>query len=551
MRRILAAMVLAGAAALPAMAQPVPTPTAPPAAPASAPPRLVIAISVDQLSSDLFSQYRPHFTGGLRRLSEGVVFPSGYQAHAATETCPGHSTILTGSHPARTGIVANTWFNPSATREDKAVYCAEDPRVPGSSSRQYTVSNHHLRVPALGEYLRRQRPGARTVSIAGKDRAAVMMAGRDPEQIWWWNGQTFASHAGRAAPLTLTRANAAVARAIAQARPPLDVPPACAPRGRPVAIGSATVGAGRLAREAGDRNAFRASPDFDGAVLAVGAGLQQELRLGQGAAPDLLILGLSATDYVGHGFGTQGQEMCLQLLGLDRELGNFFAVMDRTGVDYLVVLTADHGGNDIPERQSETAAPHAARVDPALAASAMGRTLGQRLGIQGPVLYGDSAFGDIYVDRSLAPARRARLLEEAVRTYRAHPQVAAVFTADQLRAAPLPGGAPDAWSLLERARASFDPERSGDFVVLLKPAITPIPEPGRGYAATHGSPHDYDRRVPILFWRRGMAGFEQPLPVPTVDILPTLAGLLRLQIPQGRIDGRCRDLVGGPETSCR
>ena len=77
------------------------------AAPAAAqqparPPKLIVAISVDQLSSDLFESYRPHFTGGFRRLIDrGVVFANGYQSHAATETCPGHSTITTGARPAR------------------------------------------------------------------------------------------------------------------------------------------------------------------------------------------------------------------------------------------------------------------------------------------------------------------------------------------------------------------------------------------------------------------------------------------------------------------
>src|SRR6185503_1326344 len=107
---------------------------APAAAEDRPPPKLIVAISVDQFSADLFAQYRQHFTGGLKRLSEGVVFPSGYQAHAATETCPGHSTILTGSRPARTGIIANNWFAQGAARADKNVYCAEDERVPGSSS---------------------------------------------------------------------------------------------------------------------------------------------------------------------------------------------------------------------------------------------------------------------------------------------------------------------------------------------------------------------------------------------------------------------------------
>ena len=91
---------VAGPAAV-ALAQDAPVTAPAPAVAPSSPPKLIIAISVDQFSADLFSQYRQRFTGGLARLAGGVVFPSGYQAHAATETCPGHSTILTGSHPGR------------------------------------------------------------------------------------------------------------------------------------------------------------------------------------------------------------------------------------------------------------------------------------------------------------------------------------------------------------------------------------------------------------------------------------------------------------------
>src|ERR1700691_5311455 len=81
------------------------------AAAAPVQPRLIVAISVDQFSADLFAEYRPLYMAGLRRLSGGAVFPSGYQSHAATETCPGHSTILTGAHPARAGIIADKWIN--------------------------------------------------------------------------------------------------------------------------------------------------------------------------------------------------------------------------------------------------------------------------------------------------------------------------------------------------------------------------------------------------------------------------------------------------------
>ena len=86
-----------------------------------APPKLMIVISVDQLSADLWDEYRPQFTGGFARLASGTVFRNGYQSHATTETCPGHSTILTGDRPARTGIISNGWANWDTPRADKAI----------------------------------------------------------------------------------------------------------------------------------------------------------------------------------------------------------------------------------------------------------------------------------------------------------------------------------------------------------------------------------------------------------------------------------------------
>jgi hypothetical protein len=534
--KLLAAILLAAA---PAAAQPPER------------PRLIVAISVDQFSADLFAQYRQHFTGGLRRLSNGIVFPAGYQSHAATETCPGHSTILTGARPARTGIIANNWYDQGAGREDKYIYCSEDERVPGSTSERYTVSPWHLRVPALGDLMRRADPRARVVAVAGKDRAAIMMGGHDPNARWWWGGESFVSHAGAAEPASVRAINARVAEALARAREPMTLPDLCEARSRAIAVPGreTTVGAGRLAPAPGDRNAFRASPDFDAAILDLARAMRDDMRLGQGPQTDLLAIGLSATDYVGHSLGTNGSEMCIQLLALDRILGDFFQALDRAGIDYAVMLTADHGGIDLPERSQQQGGA-GARVDPALTARTMGETLGRRLRLQGRVLFGDGAFGDMYIDRALPPRTRARVLAEAVAAYRVHPQVAAVFTRAEIAATPSPSGPPDGWALIQRARASFDAERSGDFLVLLRPRVTPIATPGATYVATHGSPWDYDRRVPILFWRRGMTGFEQPLSAETVDIMPTLAALIGLPLAPGSVDGRCLDLLTGPETSC-
>ena len=78
----------------------------------------------------------------------------------------------------------------------------------------------------------------------------------------------------------------------------------------------------------------------------------------------------------------------------------------------------------------------------------------------------------------------------------------------------------------------------------------PTPKAGSITVTTHGSIWDYDRRVPMLFWRKGVTGMEQPQPVETVDIAPTLAALIGLKVPEGTFDGRCLDIDGGPADSC-
>ncbi|MEG3145757.1 alkaline phosphatase family protein [Sphingomonas sp. RT2P30] len=526
---------------------PVGAETAPP--PAAA-PKLIVVVSVDQFSADLFAEYRDHATGGFARLLKGAVFPHGYQSHAATETCPGHSTILTGLRPEHTGIIANNWVDQRVARADKTVYCAEDESVPGMTSQNYTVSDKHLRVPTLGERMKTANAATRVVSVAGKDRAAVMMGGHKVDELWWWDGKAFVSYAGRNTPPVVTRANAATAALIAQAQPALDTPAWCLSHDKAVPLADGkSVGTGHFERTPGDAKAFRASPAFDAAIVALAAGLVQDMKLGQGKTTDIISIGASATDYVGHSYGTEGAEMCIQLSQLDTTLGKFFGVLDRTGVDYEVVLTADHGGNDLPEREVTSGIPEAQRVDLALAPAVMGKAIAAKLGITGATLRGDIPNGDVWLDAALTPGQRGEVLEAAIAAYSAHPQVTAVFTAAQIRASAEPSGPPEGWTLLQKARASFDAERSGDLLVFLKPRVTAIPDALHGYVATHGSPWEYDRRVPILFWRKGMAGFEHSAGIETVDIAPTLAAQIGLTLP--KLDGTCRDLGAGQGAPCR
>jgi arylsulfatase A-like enzyme len=543
MRTIVTACVAAALATSAAAIPPLP----PPPTPTGPPPKLLLVVSVDQLSSDLFEAYRQHFTGGLARLQLGTTYLNGYQSHAATETCPGHSTLLTGERPSRNGIIANTWIDQATAREDKTIYCAEDERVPGTTSRAYTVSAEHLRGATLGERLKAISPASRNMAVAGKDRAAVMMAGRNADQRWFWDGQRFATDRKAAAvPQTVAALNAALETRLAQPSTPLQPPPLCQTKAKPYALTpQLTVGAGQLNRAAGDKTAFRSHPDFDGTVLALSAGLIQEFALGRGPATDTLSIGLSATDYVGHSFGTGGSEMCLQLMALDRDLGDFFAVLDRAGIDYMVALTADHGAMDIPERLRDGGNAAAARSDPALATASVSKAVAAKLGLAGDVLRGSGTAGDVWFDAGLSPRDRDRVSDATLALYRAHPQVAAVFTRRELEQAPEPSGHVRNWDLKSRLRASFDPARSGDLLVVLKEFIAPIPEPTTGYVAGHGTPWDYDRRVPILFWRRGMKPAVSAEHVETIDLMPTLAGVLAVPLGSPMPAGRCLHQVDG------
>jgi arylsulfatase A-like enzyme len=236
-------------------------------------------------------------------------------------------------------------------------------------------------------------------------------------------------------------------------------------------------------------------------------------------------------------------EMCLQLLALDRELGSFLGQLDRSGIDYAVVLTGDHGGMDIPERLRAKGVKAAARADAGLAAAEVGKLLAPRFGQTESILKGSGIGNDIWVSAAVPLAQRPAAVRAAKERYAQHPQVFAAYSRDEIMSVPVPTGPPDKWSILQRVRASYGP-RSGDLYVVLKQFVSPIAVPTAGFAATHGSPWDYDRRVPIVFWRKGQAAAASDQPVETTDIMPTLASMLGLAVQPGSVDGKCLPAAG-------
>lgn len=547
------AVAIGLAASAPAIAQeaaPAQATAAPVAAPT--PPRLIVAISVDQFSADLFAQYREHFAKGLARLQQGAVFPSGYQSHAATETCPGHSTLLTGVHPARSGITANSWFVPGIGRAEKEVYCVEDETDPKSTPDNPVVSPAHLKVPTLGDLLKQRNPKTINAAVSAKDRAAVMMSGHDTDAVYWFKGQGFTTFANRRVSAAAKAQNAVMAKRVDAGDGDLPVPGWCGNVDRATPIGNFTIGTWRFPLKAGDYGTYSNGPRIDTATAEMAVRLVDELGMGKDAVPDVLSVSFSATDKVGHAFGTEGVEMCIQMNVLDQAIGTLLDQLDARGIDYEVVLSADHGGFDAPERQQLRGNPTATRIDTALGAKQLAAAVSQDTGItvkDGPLFYGAGESGSVWFSAELSADQKQKVSTALVARLKANPQIAAVYTADQIVTWPEPKGDPQDWTMEQKVRASFVPGRSGEVQMLTRRGVVPG-KPAPLKVATHGSPWDYDRRVPMLFWRKGQVGFEQPTPVETVDIAPTLAALVGLSEPAGTWDGRCLDIFAGESDSC-
>ncbi|MGH7455488.1 MAG: alkaline phosphatase family protein [bacterium] len=156
-------------------------------------PKLAVVIVVDQMRYDYLVRFAGLFSGGLAKLwREGAVFSNAHHDHANTETAPGHATLLTGSYPSHHGIVANDWHERQTGRK---IYCVDDSNKALVKSGD-TVANdayaidgkgpHRLQRHTLGDWLKAKYPRAKVISISGKDRSAILMAGFEADAAYWF-----------------------------------------------------------------------------------------------------------------------------------------------------------------------------------------------------------------------------------------------------------------------------------------------------------------------------------------------------------------------------
>ena len=81
----------------------------------------------------------------------------------------------------------------------------------------------------------------------------------------------------------------------------------------------------------------------------------------------------------------------------------------------------------------------------------------------------------------------------------------------------------------EFANNDFDAARSGDALLIPKPYVLMHWDPARG--SGHGSLHEYDTHVPLIFWGAPFAAGAKGTPSAPYDLAPTLGAALGVAVP--------------------
>ena len=279
------------------------------------------------------------------------------------------------------------------------------------------------------------------------------------------------------------------------------------------------------------------TPFGDELTLGFAARLIEREGLGRDRHPDLLFIGLSSADFIGHAYGPYSREVQDYYLRLDLLLSAFMRIVETSSDGRLVlVLTGDHGVMPLPEELTGRGY-EAGRVKPwsllARARSAVAAAQERGLIAEEPKLRFSEGIAFSFEGPQPDPGGLAQLRRLVAAELRAGGELAAVWTYDAMS-----DGSGDG-RLYEMFRHSFRSERAPD-VFLAPKEHFPLIETDEG--TTHGSPYDYDTHVPLVFAGMGIEAGRRHARVRTVDIAPTIASILGIDAPDD-LDGRPLDLT--------
>ncbi len=413
-----------------------------------------------------------------------------------------------------------------------------DPQSPLLFGRGGGASPYRFRGSALFDWIRARDQFSRALSVARKDRGAILPLGRAKQQVYWYSLEgrfTTSRYYGDTVPAWVQQFNARnFLKPFLGAEWNLLLPASQYPEKDSVAIesqGKDFTFPHKLSsdvRTAG--NELADFPWMDEVTVDMALAGVTAMDLGKGPTTDVLAVSLSTTDAIGHRYGPDSRELHDQVLRVDRALGrlidSLYKLRDSTRIVF--ALSSDHGVSPYPERAFSGTDPDRGRVNPQPVIDRMRSALAAR-GVEGDALLLQA--GIVSVDRRRLAARRVNadsLVNVLRRQLLALPGMMRVDRVSTLAAAAAKGDV-----IARRWLHSVPTDFQAELTVTFKP----------GYYwyttryATHGTPHDLDARIPILFMGPSVKPGRYAKAAYSVDIAPTLADILGIMAIE-KVDGR-------------
>ena len=503
--------------------------------------KLVVYLVSDQLTPDIFNKYDSLFTGGFRWLIDnGIRYTNVHHNHANTSTGPGHFALSTGVHPGNGGIIDNEWYD----RELKRIYyVVEDTIAKNFSGKDSGRSYRNIKNTSLADWMKENNHKSKVVSLSGKDRSAVLMGGKDPDLALWYDkagGYTTSDYYFPALPLWIknfnNNLNVSSYKDSVWKRLKDDHIYAKYARSDDF-LGEKIFSKNKKSkailpfafREMSRRSlltGFYEFPQGDRSLINLAMDAVDRMDLGKDNAPDLLFLGLSATDGVGHHYGPNSVEQLDNYLRLDKNLMHLIDFIDsEIGLDNaLFVLSSDHGVMVLPEYLiSQKIA--SGRVNLAYKREVYSdiiRKINLKIG-PGKIIDSDNNF---YFSRGLSKEESAiatKIIKEMVVSIEGIER--ALHIDDIVN---LPANEEN-----NRLKNMVDRLKSPDVYVLLKKNWIWKSV----YGSSHGTHHSYDSHVPLIISRNKSKNKSVDLKAYTVDVPVAIAEILDIDYPKS-VDGK-------------
>ncbi len=509
---------------------------------APARPKLVVGLILDQMRWDYLYRYQDRYAadGGFKRLlNQGATCENTFIPYTPTVTACGHAAVYTGSVPSINGITGNAWWD-----QDKqaTVYCTDDKSVKtvGAENSSGLMSPRNLLTTTIGDELRMATQfRSKVVGIALKDRGAILPAGHSANAAYWYDSKT-----GNWVTSTYYRAE--LPGWVKQYND-LKRPDAFYQMGWKTLYPAATYQASTEDEKSYENPVFGKKLPYDLAayigkdyskILTTPHGntltfefAQKALQadsLGKDAITDLLAVSFSSPDYIGHSFGPNSVEAEDGFLRMDRELGEFLRFLDKEvgAGQYTVFLSADHGAAPVPEYMQENKMP-GGRVFFTGVINKINQSLQKDYLIANLIVSDDNY--QIHLNRKAldsAKIDRRSISEKIMQWVRLEPGVDRIFPLEELNTTPLQE------TVRTMLNNGYHPRRSGDLQIILKPNY--IDAYGKT-GTTHGLWNPYDSHIPLLWYGWGIRPGRVIRDTYMTDIAPTLASLLRIQMPSGSV----------------